>query len=240
MREFLNIRRDYLSKIMESEAPPLDMLCSVCKLAGLSWKCLDCLGGCVCCTGCLRHLHRRLPFHRIKAWDGTCFQPAWLYQAGVEIHLGHDGEKCPSTSLEEQDECGESGTPWMDTILGDDEDHDAQDIPAINDQDSSNSFGFPRLKKRNHKLIIDRTGVHPLAVNLCCCPNAEAQDVQYLATGFLPATFDQVETAFTFRMLDDLRVAHVECHTPVMNYWHRLRRITAPLQPQSVPVRHLD
>ncbi|KAF7970570.1 hypothetical protein HWV62_23675 [Athelia sp. TMB] len=216
MREFITIRHEYLNKIMESEAPPLDMLCSVCKIAGLSWKCLDCVGGC----------------------------PAWLYQAGVEIHLGHDGEKCPSSLSDEQNEFGESWTPWKDTIPGDNEQDDVLDIPVINDpindQDAANSFSFPRLKKRKQKLIIDRTGVHPLTVNLCCCPDAEAQDIQYLATGFLPATFDQVETVFTFQMLDDLRVTHVECHTPVMNYWHRLRRITAPLQPQSVPNRYRE
>lgn len=58
-----------------------------------------------------------------------------------------------------------------------------------------------------------------------------------MSAGFFPASFDQVETAFSFQLLDDLRMDNLECKTPVLNFWHRLHRITTPLDPGSVPVR---
>lgn len=221
---------------MEQEAAPANMLCSVCQTAGLSWKCLDCQGGCFCCTSCLRQLHQRSPFHRIKSWDGTCFQPAWLYQAGVEVHLGHHGAPCPTTIYEDPEVSDDPGTPWISTSPADNDLEGAQQEPRFNTSGASRQSGFPRYQKRNYKLLIDRTGVHPLKVRLCYCAGAEAQDLQYMSSGLFPASFEQVETAFTFRLLDDLRMDNLECKTPVLNFWHRLRRTTAPLDPESVPV----
>lgn len=220
---------------MEQEAPPADMLCSVCREAQFSWKCLDCQGGCFYCTPCLRQLHQQSPFHRIKSWDGSCFERAWLYQTGIEIHLGHNGAPCPATICEDPEPPEDTGTPWISTPLADDELEGTQPDPGI-PLGASRKSGFPRYQKRNYKLIVDQTGVHPLKVNLCYCLGAEAQDLQYMSSGLFPASFEQVETAFTFRVLDDLRMENLECKTPVLNYWHCLRRITAPLDPESVPV----
>ena len=221
---------------MEREAPPSDMLCSICKIKGLAWRCLDCVGGCSCCTSCLRHLHQRLPFHRIQSWDGSCFQPAWLYQAGVELHLGHDGERCPANQPDEEDDLSDKGVPWLSAAPSVDQDDEWEDVPFPEGDRPTLSAGFPVYKKRHHKLLVDRTGVHPMQVNLCHCPDAESQDLQYMATGLFPSSFLEVETAFTFTLLDDLRMDNLECKTAVQNFWHRLRRITAPLQPESVPV----
>lgn len=218
---------------MEHEAPPANTQCFVCHVADIAWKCLDCEGGCACCTSCLRKLHQRSPFHRIKSWDGTCYQPAWLFQAGVQVHLGHNGAACPTTLCEDPETTEDLDLPWPGSAPGED-DPDASNIGSCG---RINKSGFPRSKNRAYKLLVDRSGVHPLKVNLCYCSGAEPQDLQYFSAGFFPATFDQVETAFSFRLLDDLRMDNLECKTPVLNFWHRLRRITAPLDPGSVPVR---
>ena len=34
----------------------------------------------------------------MEHWTGTHFEPAWLYQVGVEIHLRHQGRTCPSNN----------------------------------------------------------------------------------------------------------------------------------------------
>lgn len=217
---------------MEHEAPPANTQCFVCHVADIAWKCLDCEGGCACCTSCLRKLHQRSPFHRIKSWDGTCYQPAWLFQAGVQVHLGHNGAACPTTLCEDPETTEDLDLPWPGSAPEED-DPDASNIGSCG---RINKSGFPRSKNRAHKLLVDRSGVHPLKVNLCYCSGAEPQHLQYFSAGFFPATFDQVETAFSFRLLDDLRMDNLECKTPVLNFWHRLRRITAPLDPGSVPV----
>ena len=36
-----------------------------------------------------------LPFHQVENWTGSFFKAAWLCQVGLEIHLGHGGNKCP-------------------------------------------------------------------------------------------------------------------------------------------------
>lgn len=221
---------------MEQEAPPVDMLCSACQVVEFSWKCLDCQGGCFCCTSCICQLHQRSPFHRIKSWDGSSFEGAWLYQVGVEIHLGHQGAPCPTTIDEDPEMPEDIGKSWSSTPLGDDDLEGAQQDPGAHPSDASHKSGFPRYQKRNYKLLVDSTGVHMLKVHLCYCLKAEPPDLQYMSAGLFPASFDQVETAFTFRVLDDLRMDNLECKTPVLNFWHRLRRMTAPLDPESVPV----
>lgn len=221
---------------MEHEAPPANTLCFVCQAVDIAWKCLDCEGGCACCTVCLRKLHQRSPFHRIKSWDGTCYQPAWLFQAGIQVHLGHNGAACPMTLSEDPETSEDLDAPWASSPPGDDDLEAASHASNIGSSRRISKSGFPWSKSRNYKLLIDQSGVHPLKVNLCHCSGAEPQDLQYLSAGFFPASFDQVETAFSFRLLDDLRMDNLECKTPVLNFWHRLRRITAPLDPESVPV----
>ena len=69
-----------------------------CKVRQCNWRCLECIGGAYECSGCFRDRHKFLPFHRVENWTGTHFKQAWLCQVGVEIHLGHHGNPCPSRS----------------------------------------------------------------------------------------------------------------------------------------------
>jgi len=51
---------------------------------------------------------------------------------------------------------------------------------------------------------------------------------------FLPTTFTKLSTMFTMAVLDDFRLANLECKTSAYQYWQRLRRMTKPLEPDQV------
>lgn len=215
-----------------------EMHCDHCQMKGIFWRCMDCVGGCFSCTECLRVNHKRLPFHRVESWDGDCFKPAWLYQAGVRIYLGHNGECCPSEEIQVDDDFEfDSSTPWLSQELGEEREEDWVDETLdMGPFPTSSGAGFPTFKKKSQKLILDSSGVHPMAISLCRCAGAEADDMQYLSMKLFPTSFKNIETVATFRLLDEARMENLECKTALRNIWNRLRRASAPLQPESVPV----
>jgi hypothetical protein len=79
---------------MEGYAPPETWTCNDCLLAG-QWRCRDCFGGVVLCRGCCRRRHERLPFHQQEIWTGSFFTAAFLWEAGLRLYLGHNGDPCP-------------------------------------------------------------------------------------------------------------------------------------------------
>lgn len=63
---------------------------------------MDCAGSGICCAACLSSRHALLPFHSVERWNGSHFERAWLGSAelGVKIHLGHEGERCPTLAAD--------------------------------------------------------------------------------------------------------------------------------------------
>ncbi|KAF8260218.1 hypothetical protein EI94DRAFT_1458219, partial [Lactarius quietus] len=59
------------------------------------WRCSDCFPAPVLCRECCQDSHQRLPFHRVQKWTGKYFMPSWLWEIGVNLHLGHSGDVCP-------------------------------------------------------------------------------------------------------------------------------------------------
>ena len=76
------------------------MKCMVCLSTSpsrcMSWRCHDCFGDPVFCTHCVQQSHQQSPFHRVSRWDGKCFSPSSLSNAGLTLNLGHAGRLCPS------------------------------------------------------------------------------------------------------------------------------------------------
>ena len=62
----------------------------------MAWRCHDCFGDPVFCTHCIQQSHLVSPFHRVSGWDGKCFSPSSLSNAGLTLNLGHGGQLCPS------------------------------------------------------------------------------------------------------------------------------------------------
>ena len=242
LREFIPLRNDFLDIMMSCEAPPPGQSCLLCCQRQAMWRCAGCLDQCDSCTECLRDRHQHLPFHRVSFWNGTCYLPGWLYQAGVEIHLGHQGGCCPAPTHPEtgeiRNDSEEEWCPKGQRHRPSPQDEDGwEDIEMLDSSWSTDGYGFPRFKNKDHVLIIDSSGAHPILITTCQCPGAPPPYVQYMSSGLFPATFKSVETAFTFGALDDFRLHNVECKTAVMSWWNRIKRITTPLQPDSVPVR---
>ena len=73
-------------------------LCTKCDTVQAMWRCLNCLSRLMYCTSCFCHQHKHLPFHQVKNWTGTFFKVAWLCQTGLELHLEHKGDQCPSNA----------------------------------------------------------------------------------------------------------------------------------------------
>ena len=81
--------------MIEDEAPS-SLHCHQCNTEPMHFKCIDCLGSPVFCQQCLLHTHRRNPFHRIQKWTGKCFLRSALIDLGYILHMGHNGQPCPS------------------------------------------------------------------------------------------------------------------------------------------------
>jgi hypothetical protein len=160
-----------------------------------------------------------MPYHRVEHWNGTFFEPAWLCQANVVLHLGHGGLPCPSNIS-------------FDGAVDPDSDHCS---------DSSTIFGngLPRLKGDDYHVVVDKSGVHRLKIIPCGCfdaPKDGEKYIHYLQIGLFPVSLQKIKTVFTFGALDDFRMDNLECKTAALNYWHKIVRVTSNEFPKSVPV----
>lgn len=95
MDEWLNTKSTpWLDVIVNREARTVKV-CPDCGEQDATWRCLDCVGAPDICRACCKASHRRNPLHRIEWWNGKSFQPAWLWQVGTVLCLGHGGGLCP-------------------------------------------------------------------------------------------------------------------------------------------------
>ncbi|KAJ3500194.1 hypothetical protein NMY22_g19340 [Coprinellus aureogranulatus] len=174
-------------------------------------------------------MHARDPFHRVQTWTGTHFSPNWLWAAGVRIYLGHRGAPCPNMKPDEPDGAFEN-LP-TDGPAG----HTSHDF----------TYGAQPLGKtlQGHRVvtIVHSNGLHSLPVVICGCPEREHLLLEdFLALGLFPASFDDVQTVFTFAVLEDCLMDFLECHTAPSKYFNKLRRLTNPAFPDTVPTRIVE
>jgi hypothetical protein len=242
MNQWIPLQRHILNDILQREAPPATEVCRQCNTRPFKLRCNDCLYNPVLCVECCQESHQQHVFHRIEAWSGTHFSPAWLWQAGVAIHLGHAGNHCPSNS---------PAVPARDTLLNplsttfnytqrephmDDDDSDTEDETPEYGWSGSGKPPHGYANGSTTLVIVHTNAVHHLPVYLCTCPNAAEPMTQYLEMGFYPATYKQIETVFTFQILDDYLLESLECQTSCHHYYSKLRRMTNSIFPKSVPV----
>jgi CxC2 like cysteine cluster associated with KDZ transposases len=116
------------------------------------------------------------------------------------------------------------------------------EYPAATDQDAF-QLGFGSSKPgQNDKdgnpviTIIDRSGIHEIGIRWCCCPNTPERDMQLMAAGLFPATFQNPKTAFTFWVLKEFHLDNLECKTTLSQFISHLRRLTSDEFPNTVPV----
>ena len=87
--------------------------------------------------------------------------------------------------------------------------------------------------------IVDVSGIHHLPVLFCACDTTGSQlDIAYLRVGLFPASFERIQTVFTFDVLKDFRASNLECKTSAYQYYQKLRRLTCPAFPTVVLNRY--
>ena len=84
--------------------------------------------------------------------------------------------------------------------------------------------------------VVHQFGVFNMELLFCICPNAATRDEQLLHVGIFPSSLKQIETAFTFSVLDDFLLDNLECKTTVQQYYSKLQHVTNWLFPDNVPV----
>lgn len=215
------------------------------------------------CSECCRKSHIYLPLHRVEAWKGTHFEPAWLWQNGVVIHLGHNGAPCPAAdfsnaTVQTDSESDISSDPDSDIVSEPDPDLEWESESEADEVDDLSGPAraphppsyrpfpavFPQTEDPRKAalqypvlVIVDVTGIHEIPVHYCIChPHPVSNDDQLFDCGLFPVTFKRVQTAFTFRVLDDFRMDNLESKTSAYHYYNKLRRLTRPAFPASVKV----
>ena len=231
--------------LLKNEALSHDK-CMSCHTRRSIWRCLDCIRGNSYCTHCFRDRHVLLPFHRVEHWTGTHFTPAWLFQVGVEIHLGHNGLPCPNRQNQDAGIDPPVGSVPLEPHVGDacassdgeddGEDGDCDWEDDMEEEVDDTDYGLPALVGEDVCVIVDKSRVHQLRVHPCHCSGHAPLDMQFLDMGLFPGTLRRIKTAFTFVVLDNLHMENLECKTAGLKYYSKLRRMTSNTFPQSVPV----
>jgi hypothetical protein len=192
-----------------------------------------------------------------------------MWEVRVHVFLGHNGDCCGhvgsgelaaaevrldeadyNSAMTQDDPPAAEGEPqrprtaeertWFDpndVEEGDDalwEDIPSPSAPFGQSPPAKDEFDNPFV------LIVDSSQLLSLPAVYCGCENAAADDLQFLDLQFFPASFKTIKTVFTFRCLDDFRLSNLECKTSAYQYFQRLRRLTNPAFPYSVPNRYAE
>jgi hypothetical protein len=114
---------------------------------------------------------------------------------------------------------------------------DIPDIPLDSENLNSNVHRTRTGRSRNSLMtFVDSQGVFEMKVLFCACSDRRSKDEQVLRVGLFPATFKQIETLFTFSVLDNFLTDNLECKTTAQQYYSKLQSMTSSMFPDHVPV----
>ena len=74
--------------------------------------------------------------------------------------------------------------------------------------------------------IVDLNGFHELNIEFCGCEHAAALDIQLLSVQLFAASAISPKTAFSFQLLEQFRVLHLEGKTSAHTFVNALVRLT--------------
>jgi hypothetical protein len=238
IEEWLPKKQMYLQALLSNEVPD-SLTCHSCGDVLGYWRCRDCFFNPLLCNNCCRDNHASHPFHRIDHWTGSYYEPAWLFQVGVVLNLGHGGRPCPSYL--------DSSPPVIIT-------HHTDSAAYADGGNRSTNFIVKELKRCTgvydlgsatfsapmdcqELTVVDVSGVHRMWVKWCNCPNArEQQENHLLQMRLFPVSYKNIRSTFTFNVLDDARMSNLECKSSAYQYYQKLRRLTSPMFPNAVQV----
>ncbi|KAI9434164.1 hypothetical protein H4582DRAFT_1818929 [Lactarius indigo] len=225
MKQWVELRDRYLHVLLEMEGRGRSDKCSMCSKKP-EIKCPDCFGPLLFCKDCCLEAHRNSPFHRPLLWNATHYTPVTLHSLGFVLCIGHGGMPCPRTPE------GPSTNPDISDRL-----FDSLDMsPDSNDSDSSRvrtaDSGNPLFT------VVDRSGIFDMEVVFCICPGMDNIGEQLLQSRLFPSTFRQIETLFTFTVLEDFILDNLECKTTAQQYYSKLQSMTSKMFPNNVQNRY--
>lgn len=79
---------------------------------------------------------------------------------------------------------------------------------------------------RHEFLIVDTNGVHSTRLRFCTCCGADSAVAQLMKAKLFPATFVKPKTAFTFAVLKQYHIHHLESAESAYSFVAALRRLT--------------
>lgn len=124
------------------------------------------------------------------------------------------------------------------------------DIEVMSDLDISNDGDGPLdehgwqesikwgtySQSQSNLIIVTSTGIFKHSVQWCHCTNSLDKYVQLLHARLFPASFKNLQTTFTFDVLDHFQVDVLECKMAAMNFMHKIQQISNEAFPSDVPV----
>ena len=161
-----------------------------------------------------------------------------LYQGRVEGNDGNSGNSDDLGNSEDEDD-GEpreddQGLPlptqYMPPIP--DVERPEQTLPSHTtptDVPHADSLQNPYVR------VVHTNGIHHIALVYCVCRGTEDTNCDLMAARLVPTSFDRYRTLFTHAVLDDFRLANLECKTSAYQYFQKLRRLTSPMAPDKAP-----
>ena len=123
--------------------------------------------------------------------------------------------------------------------------HNSKDIQGLSttlfeplmDHPTKGSHRVCTAKSGNpHITVVHNSGIFDMEILYCICTNAVEKDEQLMNAGLFPSSFKQIDTAFTFTVLDDFLMDNLECKTTAQQYYSKLQSLTNRMFPDSVPV----
>lgn len=86
--------------------------------------------------------------------------------------------------------------------------------------------------------VVHVNGVHHLPIIACPCEGPGKTVNECIFGGLFPASFEKIQTLFTFQCLEDYRLCNLEAKTSAYQFHNVLRRRTNPESPNKVPDRY--
>ncbi|KAF9489117.1 hypothetical protein BDN71DRAFT_1593641 [Pleurotus eryngii] len=126
-----------------------------------------------------------------------------------------------------------------------------EDLDGVDEEDEGKA-GLPEVPidhliapsmdpdQNPYVLFVHTNGLHSLPYIQCGCGGPQERIAGAVQMRLMPASFTIFKTMFTFDVLEDFRLANLECKTSAYQYYQLLRRKTEPLAPQVVVERYAE
>jgi len=174
-----------------------------------------------------------------------------------DLHETNELERDAQDVVGGSESLGHSNTRWDDPTLG-------EPVTFSNDNTDTNEYVEEYLDRLYHGevandeegpadvaaellsrssadvTVVHVNGVHHLPVLTCDCRGSAQVSLDLSYHRLLLTTFTKLSTMFTMAVLNDFRLANLECKASAYQYWQRLWRMTKPLEPDQVVDRYKE